>query len=808
MGSFSSHLIIIKFEYLNNQISPRTNSLTFNYGTLKPVIYNKYKTVNCFEESFFEFYFFAFSLVLQIDFLFCLEIISDRCQAYTYTHKQANKLTKNYSTMPSPLPQGAGYGVVVGVGLAFAAGMIGTTLVLKRYQREVITAEEFATAGRSVKTGLVSAAVVSSWCWAATLLTSTTQVYKNGIAGAFYYASGACVQIILFAFLAIKAKQLAPQAHTYLEIVKVRYGKATHAVFMFFAIATNILVTAMLLTGGSAAISDLTGMHTVAAIFLLPLGVTVYTLFGGIKATFLTDYVHTVVIVVIVMVFAFNAFAVSDHLGSPGKVWELVTQRALLTPVSGNSHGSYLTMKSRSGGIFFVINIVGNFGTVFLDNGYWNKAIASSPASALPGYVLGGLAWFALPWFVATTMGLTALALEYTPAFPTFPKAMTADQVNSGLVLPNAAVAIMGKGGAGASLVMIFMAVTSAMSAELIAVSSIFTYDIYREYINPKASGKTLIYTSHCAVILFALAMAGFSTGLYYANVSMGYLYELMGVIIGSAVSPAAATILSSWQNWHAATFSPIIGCICAVVCWLGATKGLEGSVTYENTFADNPMLIGNVIALLSPFIFQIALTLIFKPQNFDWELLKTNIHRVSEDDELKEVFEDTNNDDEKDLEPITTAAKEVIEQTKHKEEMLEKESELLRVASKKAGFICLFLTLAFIILWPMPMYGTGYIFSKKFFTGWIVVGFIWIFFTGFVVCIYPLFEGRKEIGFTIKGMYWDVTGQSYKLKAYQENHPEMLHAVKSQISAKIHDALPEEEKQDMAAPVTSNIAK
>lgn len=53
---------------------------------------------------------------------------------------------------------------------------------------------------------------------------------------------------------------------------------------------TNILVTAMLLTGGSAVVSSLTGMHTAAACFLLPLGVVMYTMFGGIKATFLTDW--------------------------------------------------------------------------------------------------------------------------------------------------------------------------------------------------------------------------------------------------------------------------------------------------------------------------------------------------------------------------------------------------------------------------------------------------------------------------------------------------------------------------------------
>jgi Na+/proline symporter len=31
-------------------------------------------------------------------------------------------------------------------------------------------------------------------------------------------------------------------------------------------------------------------MHTAAACFLLPVGVVLYTMFGGIKATFLTDY--------------------------------------------------------------------------------------------------------------------------------------------------------------------------------------------------------------------------------------------------------------------------------------------------------------------------------------------------------------------------------------------------------------------------------------------------------------------------------------------------------------------------------------
>lgn len=38
------------------------------------------------------------------------------------------------------------------------------------------------------------------------------------------YASGATVQIILFATLAIELKRRAPNAHTVLEVIRARYG--------------------------------------------------------------------------------------------------------------------------------------------------------------------------------------------------------------------------------------------------------------------------------------------------------------------------------------------------------------------------------------------------------------------------------------------------------------------------------------------------------------------------------------------------------------------------------------------------------
>ena len=77
--------------------------------------------------------------------------------------------------------------------------------------------------------------------------------------------------------------------------------------------------------------------------------------------------------------------------------------------------------------------------------------------------------------------------------------------------------------------------------------------------------------------------MAGFAIGLYYAKVSMGYLYEMMGVIIGGAVLSSALTILSKRQNWHAATFTPIISTALAIMAWLVCTKKVWLCYLFEN---------------------------------------------------------------------------------------------------------------------------------------------------------------------------------------------------------------------------------
>ncbi len=70
-----------------------------------------------------------------------------------------------------------------------------------------------------------------------------------------------------------------------------------------------------------------------------------------------------------------------------------------------------------------------------------------------------------------------------------------------------------------------------------------------------------------------------------------------------------------------------------------------------------------------------------------------------------------------------------------------------------------------------MPMFGSGYIFSKPFFTGWVTVGIIWIFCSFFAVGLFPVFEGRKTLVHTFKSIFLDLTGR-YHPRTIQAQMP------------------------------------
>src|SRR6185503_17575205 len=337
--------------------------------------------------------------------------------------------------MVQVLPESYGYFIVLGIGALMALVVAFLIKAETKWLGTRQSLEWFSTAGRNVKSGLIASSVVSGWTWAATLLQSSTVAYQYGIGGPFWYAAGASIQIILFVILAVGLKRRAPNVHTFPEIIKNRFGKGAHKVFLTFAILTNTVVISMLVLGGVAVINSLTGINIYLAAFMIPIGIIAYTFVGGLKATFLADYANAAFLFVVVLIFVSLVYFSTPEIGGISGMYDKLTAAAQLNPVEGNALGSYLTLASMGALAFGVINIVGNFGTVFVDQSYWLRAIAAKPSAAAKGYMMGGLAWFAIPFALATTLGLAAVAMNIQ---------LSNEETSLGLVAPSAAYALFG----------------------------------------------------------------------------------------------------------------------------------------------------------------------------------------------------------------------------------------------------------------------------------------------------------------------------------------------------------------------------
>ena len=606
---------------------------------------------------------------------------------------------------PTILPENVGYLALLGVGLIMAAAV---TLMVKaeaRWGGARKTSEWFYTAGRTIKTGLIASSIVSAWTWAATLLQSSTVAFEFGVAGAFWYAAGASIQVILFSILAIELKRKAPMTHTFPEVMYVRYGRHPHKVFLFFALLTNTVVTAMLVLGGAAVVSSLTGVDIVLAAFLLPAGIILYTVFGGLKATFFAEYLNAAFIFAVVLVFVAAIYFASPDIGGVPGMYEKLAEAAALRPVEGNALGSYLTLASAGALVFGIINIVGNFGTVFVDQSYWQRAVAARPRSIAGGFLAGGLAWFAIPFALATTLGLAAVATGVE---------LTEGEVGLGLVAPAAASALMGDLGAILILTIVFTAVTAAGSSQLVSVSSLLTYDVYRTYVRPSATGRQLMRVSRLAVLAFGTGMGALASLLFQLGVGLQYVYLMMGILIGPAVAPISLGVLWHRTNRRAATAAAVSGLAAGLAAWTGTAAALYGSVTIETTGRMAALLAGNVASIVVSLAVTLAGSAAF-PERFDFGALRQKILLV--DDKVRSAMRRDSD-----------------------------EARLRRASSvcKRAG---VGITLFLVVVWPASFYASGHVFTPVTFAAWITLMVAWAFAAAAVVSLLPVIEARSNIG-------------------------------------------------------------
>ena len=665
--------------------------------------------------------------------------------------QQLRKPTLREMALQADLPQGAGYAVIIGLGLFFAVLMNVITWIQNKYTRtHSDTVDEFTASSRNVPFGLICCGIVSSWTWSLTLLQSATESYNLGINGSYYYAIGGLAQVGVFSIIAAKVKANANLVTTFPEMGYFRYGTAGHLAFLWCAFVCNSVVSACILLGGSSVVSAVSGVDYYASIWLISFVCAIYVFFGGLRATFIADAIHTFILLIFIMIFAYVVYAGdSSKIGSPGKMVELLTKVAEVSPISGNYQGSYLTYQSKDGAIFAVQSVITGFGLVNCDQAYWSRAVASRDKSISSSYFTAACCWFIIPFTMGLTLGLAARALS---VYSDFPVLSTAD-VNGGLAAVAAAQYLLGKAGSTLILLMVFLSVTSSFSGELIASSTLISYDVYKKYIKPDARPGQVVNAARVGVFLWFVYASALASVFHKIGISMGWLFNFLGVSTASGVFPIALSFLWKDLNTVGAVGGSIGGLFLALVVWLVTCRGLEGEINVDTLSTRWVAFAGNVAAILLGGVIAIVSGLI-KPANFDFNLtrnrtiLSEHIHQNSTLGEEENSAEELEYESKKEV-GITTF-QEPQSSLSDDHDALPKEQELdfklLDSQYKRFTIASIVLLSVFIFIIPIPLSCTNYIFSVGFLTFVCVVMYIWLFASFGFVIVYPLVEARREL--------------------------------------------------------------
>ena len=397
-------------------------------------------------------------------------------------------------------------------------------------------------------------------------------------------------------------------------------------------------------------------------------------------------------------------YAGPSDIGSVDKMHDNLVCAAVRSPVSRNKYGQYITMNSLDGLMFGIINTVGNFGTVFVDQSYWQGAIACKPSATYRGYLLGGMAWFAIPFSMATALGLAGRALDLP---------LTGAEAGRGLVPPAVAVHLMGRGGAFLVAFQLFLAITSTANSEQLAVSSLISYDVYKRYIKPQAEGKELIFVGRVAVCVWGIFSGIIATILKEMGIGLGWVYGAMGNFIGSAVLPIAFSLMWKDCSGVGAMAGAIVGQITAIVVWciVATTQDPDGKVNVNSLGDIDSLLAGNVCAIGVSGLVCVVISLA-SPQNYNWDDLRTASQTFMVEADSNAVLTDEGEDGK----------------------------EAMDTAYKWTTWGAGIMSLVLVILWPLLSLPADP-FSKSYFAFWVGLAFIWGHAAFCVTVLLPIYE-------------------------------------------------------------------
>lgn len=390
---------------------------------------------------------------------------------------------------------------------AFIAVVIGVSMFKSRKEK---TSEEYFLAGRGLLWPLIGLSIVAANLSTEQFVGMAGQSAGSaGLAVTNYQLSGA-VAIIIVAFLFLP-RFLSAGIYTMPEYLEYRYNTWARGIMAVYTVVIYVLVTsATVLYSGGLTLHTIFNMPLGQAVWLIGAIAAVYTIWGGLKAVAWADLIQGAGLLLGGFITLFLGLKAAGG-------WDAFTEY--------NADKLHMVLPADHPYLPWTALLLG----IWIPNFYYcglNQFIVQRTLAAKTlrhgqlGIILAAAIWVLVPFFVVMP-GIIAHQLY------------GGDMSSADQAYPTLIRNLIPAGVRGFMLAAIAGAVISSLASMLNSASTIFTMDLYRRYLRPEASQRTLVFMGRGATLVFvviACLIAPFLGNERFGGI-FNYIQEFQGYI-------------------------------------------------------------------------------------------------------------------------------------------------------------------------------------------------------------------------------------------------------------------------------------
>ncbi|MDZ7613425.1 MAG: sodium/sugar symporter [Flavobacteriaceae bacterium] len=417
---------------------------------------------------------------------------------------------------------------------AYALLILGVGLWVSRDKKgHQKTAEDYFLASKSLPWWAIGASLIAANISAEQFIGMSGAGFASGLAVASYeWMSAITLVIVGKYFLPVFIEK---GIYTIPEFVEKRYSTNLKTILAVFWIALYVFVNlTSVIYLGSIAIETIMGVPMIYAAIALALFAAAYSLYGGLSAVAWTDVIQVAFLVLGGL--ATTYLALDKVSGGEGMVaglqtvYEAVPDRfAMILDKSNPQYKNLPGIGVLVGGLWVANLYYWGFNQYIIQR----TLAAKSLKEAQNGILFAAFLKLLIP-FIVVIPGIAAYVMLNDPqimgnlgeaATKNAPSLDQADKAYPWLLqfLPT--------GLKGIAFAALAAAIVSSLASMLNSTSTIFTMDIYKQYINPKAGDKETVNTgriSAAVALIIAVIMAPLLGGIDQA---FQFIQEYTGVV-------------------------------------------------------------------------------------------------------------------------------------------------------------------------------------------------------------------------------------------------------------------------------------